>query len=569
MLKKLFHILRYFKKDKIFYLILSLTIVSLLEVIGVGLIIPFISILLSDSQLNDLNFFFLNNFLKEKTQNELVLLIISFIVIFFSLKSAFIIYVFKNIYSFVAKFSSLIRDELFEDYIFQDYKEFSKKDQSKLIANISNVTFDFSNNFLSSVLIFLSETLIILSIFILMLYYNFLLSLILISVIILLGSFYFKLISPRLKNYGSKRLTSEENVIKYSKLGFQNIKELKIFSKEDFFLNIFKENTKDSQLSNFYYNFSAQFPRIGIELFTVLGISVLIIIMILSDFKNIEILSILSFFGIAIFRIIPSINRAMFSFQTIRYHKKTLEIIFQEIKNISNTKKKNIKNNKRAEFNQRLELENISFGYDQNNLVLDRLSMSIDRGDLVGITGESGSGKSTFLDILTGLIKPVTGKILIDKKELDTETWQNICGYVSQNLFFFNDTLAKNIAFGESEKNIDFKKINECIKVAQLEEFVEKNVLGIKTKIGENGLNMSGGQRQRLAIARALYRDPEILILDEATNALDEKLETEILNSLKEFKPAITIFLVSHNKKLIKICNKIFKLKNKKFSEDI
>ena len=173
-----------------------------------------------------------------------------------------------------------------------------------------------------------------------MLYYNFLLSLILISVIILLGSFYFKLISPRLKNYGSKRLTSEENVIKYSKLGFQNIKELKIFSKEDFFLNIFKENTKDSQLSNFYYNFSAQFPRIGIELFTVLGISVLIIIMILSDFKNIEILSILSFFGIAIFRIIPSINRAMFSFQTIRYHKKTLEIIFQEIKNISNTKKK-------------------------------------------------------------------------------------------------------------------------------------------------------------------------------------------------------------------------------------
>ena len=116
------------------------------------------------------------------------------------------------------------------------------------------------------------------------------------------------------------------------------------------------------------------------------------------------------------------------------------------------------------------------------------------------------------------------------------------------NLFFFNDTLAKNIAFGESETNIDFKKINECIKVAQLEEFVEKNVLGIKTKIGENGLNMSGGQRQRLAIARALYRDPEILIIDEATNALDEKLETEILNSLKEFKPAITIFLVSHNK---------------------
>jgi len=569
MLKKLFYILRYFKKDKIFYLVLSLMIVSLLEVIGVGLIIPFVSILLSDTLFNDLNFYFLNNFLKEKTQSELVLLIISFIFIFFTLKSTFIIFVFKNIFRFVARFSSLIRDEIFEHYIFQDYQEFSKKDQSKLLANISNVTFDFSNNFMSSILIFLSEILIILSIFIFMLFFNFWLSVILISVIILLGSAYFKLISPRLKNYGSIRLISEENVIKYCKLGFQNIKELKIFSKENFFLNIFRENTKDSQLSNFYYNFSAQFPRVGIELFTVFGISLLIIVMILYEFKNLEILSILSFFGIAIFRMIPSINRLMFSFQTIRYHKKTLEIIFQEIKNIDKSKIKNFKNNIRAEFHERLELKNISFGYDHKNLVLEGLNISIYKGDLVGITGESGSGKSTFLDILTGLIKPLRGKFLIDQNELDTEKWQNICGYVSQNLFFFNDTLAKNIAFGESEKNIDYKKIDECIKVAQLDEFVKKNVLGVKSKIGENGINMSGGQRQRLAIARALYRDPEILILDEATNALDETLETKIINSLRKFKPNITIILVSHNKRLIEICNKIFELKNKKFSEDI
>ena len=178
-------------------------------------------------------------------------------VIFFSIKSAYIIYIFKNIFKYVAKFSSLIRDELFQSYIFDEYKNFSKKDQSRLVANISNVTFDFSNNFLSSILIFLSEVLIIISIFIFMLYYKFWLSIILILVMLFLGGLYFKAISPKLKKFGSTRLNSEENVIKYCKLGFQNIKELKIFSKERFFLKIFKENTKNSEISNFFYNFSA------------------------------------------------------------------------------------------------------------------------------------------------------------------------------------------------------------------------------------------------------------------------------------------------------------------------
>ena len=153
-----------------------------------------------------------------------------------------------------------------------DYKNFSKEDQSRLVSNISNVTFDFSNNFMSSILIFISEILVILSIFIFMLFYKFWFSITLIVIILILSFLYFKSIAPKLKNYGSRRLISEENVIKYCKLGFQNIKELKIFSKEMFFINIFKKNTKESEQSNFFYNFSAQFPRIGIELFSIFGI---------------------------------------------------------------------------------------------------------------------------------------------------------------------------------------------------------------------------------------------------------------------------------------------------------
>ena len=569
MISKLFFILDYFKKSRIHFLILSLIAVSLLEVIGVGVIIPFISILLSEDLFSGLDLFFLNEFFKDKSQNEIIILITVFIILFFLLKNIFILIVFRNIFKYVSKFSSLIRNSLFKGYISQDYKDFSKEDQSRLVSNISNVTYDFSNNFLSSILIFLSEFLVILSIFIFMLFFKFWLSITLILIIIIMSFLYFKIIAPKLKNYGSSRLESEENVIKYCKLGFQNIKELKIFSKELFFFNIFKKNTRNSEDSNFFYNFSAQFPRIGIEIFSVFGICLLIIFMVLYDFKTEKIISLLAFFGVAIFRMIPSINRLMFSYQTIRYNKKTLDVIYEEIYKLKNQSLSFNKFQKEFNFLSKISYKNISFNYANKSSLIENGSFIINKGDLVGITGDSGSGKSTLLDIMIGLLKPVKGEIYLDDKRIDTNSWQNICGYVSQNLFFYNDTVAKNIAFGEPDENINNEQINNCIKICQLENFLKENQEGIKTYIGENGNRLSGGQRQRLAIARALYRNPEILFLDEATNALDEGLETKIINSIRDFNSSMTIVLVSHNKKLITMCNNVIEVKNKVLTQSL
>ena len=184
MISKLLFILGYFKKSRIHFLILSLIAVSLLEVIGVGVIIPFISILLSEDLFSGLDLFFLSEFFKDKSQNEIIILITAFIILFFLLKNIFILIVFRNIFKYVSKFSSLIRNSLFKGYISQDYKDFSKEDQSRLVSNISNVTYDFSNNFLSSILIFLSEFLVILSIFIFMLFFKFWLSITLILIIV-------------------------------------------------------------------------------------------------------------------------------------------------------------------------------------------------------------------------------------------------------------------------------------------------------------------------------------------------------------------------------------------------
>ena len=170
---------------------------------------------------------------------------------------------------------------------------------------------------------------------------------------------------------------------------------------------------------------------------------------------------------------------------------------------------------------------------------------------------------------MIGLLNPKEGEIYLDDKKIDNSTWQNICGYVSQNLFFYNDTISKNIAFGESEDAIDHDRINFCLKICALEKFIKENKNGVNTIIGENGNRLSGGQRQRLGIARALYRNPEILFLDEATNALDEDLETKVINSIQTFKPSITIVLVSHNKKLIKMCNNVIEVRDKVLIQNI
>ena len=259
----------------------------------------------------------------------------------------------------------------------------------------------------------------------------------------------------------------------------------------------------------------------------------------------------------------------MFSFQTIRYNKRTLEVIHNEIHKLKNQKLIFKKISQKPSFLDKIVYKNISFGYSNKIHLFEDGNFFINKGDLVGITGESGSGKSSLLDIMIGLLNPKEGEIYLDDKKIDNSTWQNICGYVSQNLFFYNDTISKNIAFGESEDAIDHDRINFCLKICALEKFIKENKNGVNTIIGENGNRLSGGQRQRLGIARALYRNPEILFLDEATNALDEDLETKVINSIQTFKPSITIVLVSHNKKLIKMCNNVIEVRDKVLIQNI
>lgn len=562
-IKDINFVLKYFNKHKVSYLITLMIIVSLLEIVGISLIIPFVSVLIDPNSIENKYYFFLQSFFSGMKQELVPIFFIICIVLFYTIKNFFIIYVVYKQTRYSMNLITLIRLDLFKRYLSQNYVEFIKKDHSELISNIMNVSATFGSTFMISLLIFISEFFIVFSLIVFLFIYNFKLTLSLMIIFLVILFVYYHYLSPRLRTAGNKRIDSDQQIINYSKISFQNIKELKLFNKENYFIDRFISNAVVSEDSNTFYQVTSQYPRIGMELFAVIGICLLTLLMNIFGYKNIEIVTTLAFFGIAIFRLLPSANKLMFSFQSLRFSKKTLSIIRKELsKNINFDQFQNNINKTNIEFKTKIILKDIYFSYSSEKPILKNLNLVINKGEFIGIKGESGSGKTTLIDILMGLIHPDKGEIKIDDVDIyqNLNTWKKKCGYVPQNISLINDTIEANIAFGVDKDKIDKSKIKKSILDSDLFEFVNSLRLKEETIIGENGYAISGGQRQRLAIARALYRNPEIIFFDEATSALDKQTEKNILESINKLRGKITLFFVSHNPAIFDNCDRVVDL---------
>ena len=214
----------------------------------------------------------------------------------------------------------------------------------------------------------------------------------------------------------------------------------------------------------------------------------------------------------------------------------------------------------KVKFNHSIKFKNIDFDYSNGTKILDNLSIAINKNQLTGIIGSTGVGKTTLIDLLLGFYQPRKGTIEIDGESINLQNiklLRNIAGYVPQNIAFLDRSIAENIAFGKNTDVIDYERINEVIKCVELKEFVESLEEGYSTTIGDHGVKLSGGQCQRIGIARALYTNPSILILDEATNALDSITEQKIFKSIKKYNPDITMILITHRLSSLNICDEI------------
>jgi len=307
-------------------------------------------------------------------------------------------------------------------------------------------------------------------------------------------------------------------------------------------------------------------PKLWLELISLLLITLLLNYMLKNNFSQSMIISTLGLYVAAVFRLMPSINKIINAIQSIKYYEPVIDNISKDFDILD----KNIfieeKNIKKIKMSSKIILSNLSYGYNKSDLLLENLTLTIRKNQKIGITGKSGCGKSTLVKILAGLIKPTNGKFIIDEKiniEADYLNLQNI-SFVPQDIFIMSDSIRKNIAFGINDDDIDDKKINHCIKKVQLDSFINLLNDGINHKLLENGKNLSGGQIQRIGIARALYYEPDIMVFDESTSSLDLINEKKILKLIQEIGADKTLIFVSHRKEVLNFCDTIYRMENKK-----
>jgi ABC-type bacteriocin/lantibiotic exporter with double-glycine peptidase domain len=564
-MKKIFFFNLLTQKEKNIFFPLCLTILfsSILEILSVGILIPFFDLILKNK-----SYFYnnvLQNYIDKFGYNNLVFYSIIIIFFLFTFKTIFLIFSSFFQLKFIKNINVNISKKLLAIYLNKSFIFYLKNNTSFLIQNINEV--NSITLHIRSQLIFLSEVIIFIGMITLLFYNSFWITLITLLIFGLFSYFIKIFIFKKTKIIGQERLMVSQKRLRDLHEGFDGIRDIKIFGLEKYFLLKFILNNNVSNTYEFKNAFNLSLPRFLLEwLLIFLSLLLLFFVFYFSNFIELErSVSLLALFCISILRLIPSLLRIIQSRQQIKFTMPVVKKIFEEFND-----KKNIDNSKlivgkikAIGFTKNLIIKNLDFGYgDLKKEVINNFNININFGNFLGISGVSGSGKTTLLSIILGLLKPDKGNIIVDGIDIfnDIRAWQAVIGYVPQNLYLIDDTIQNNIALGTLKEDLNLNLLNKVINLACLEDLINELPRGIQTNIGEKGINLSGGQRQRIGIARALYRQPKLLILDEFTNALDKKLEEKILNNIYGLKKNVTGIIVSHDNNVLKNCDKIINL---------
>ena len=544
------------KEKKTFTWLTTLTVLSaVLEMFSLALVIPATSILV-DSEGFLPNSSVATSF-NALSANHRVVVGMSVMVLVFLLKNIFNAAVKAKQFTFQSQIEIRISNELLGKYLKQPYAFHLQTNSSEMYRNLIDIAQLIETTIAPSLLL-ICESLVIIGLIILLLIVEpsgFL------AVLVVFGLFTFlftRLSNKSAQHHGQIRRDALGRKLRVLQDCFNGIKEIRISGREQIFLEQFGvENTRYATSSSKFL-YLKQLPAYFLEIIVIGAFGLLVIVMVIRGSSPTDSVTILAIFGAAAFRVLPSLNRVITAFQNLRFGSATLDSVIEAIEVVE---VRDLSVHTEMAFEKQIAFLSVGFSYgpDSDEVIRD-VNFTIEKGSNVGIIGKSGAGKSTIIDLLLGLNSATSGRIQVDGVDIATclSAWRKNIGYVPQNVYISDLTIKENIAFGVPMDDINESKLVAAIEMAQLGIFISNLADGVNSRVGENGLQISGGERQRIGIARALYSNPQVLILDEPTSSLDAETEAELLLQIENLNRMMTVIMVTHRVKNVENCDKVF-----------
>ncbi len=566
--KIIFSLLDKNKKFQLKIMFILISVYFFFEFASLASIPLFVGILASpDLVINKIENFLNLSLIGKYTISQFQIFAALLVILIFLIKNIYLILITIYESRFLKNFKIYISNKLFNYYTKLPYHYHIKNNPSKLTKIVSDDVQNASG-YIQHTLTLTREVIALTVIFVLLLIVNWVLALTIFLLLILVSSIYLKIIKPFLKRAAKKNHSIRKNMFQTISEAFGIIKEVKVYSKENQIIEFYNKNNAEFEKNLHYFYIISKLPRVILEIFALsLIILVSLIFFNISDdyTKHFPTLALLT---AATVRFIPAFNGIVSGLSYLKIFSVSTDLISKEVNDMKNYEieelsKKNIFKREKLKKEGYLQLNNLSFKYhSQDQYLLKNINLNIEKGSKIAIIGETGSGKSTLANLMLGLFTPQEGDIFFEGESIynNIGKWRKRIGYVPQKTYLLDSTIEKNITFDFFENEIDSKKMEKAINLSCLSEKIRELPNGLKTRVGADGIKFSGGEKQRMALARAIYHDHKILVMDEFTSALDQTTENKILSNLSDFLKEKTCIIVSHRSNTVKECNKILNL---------
>ena len=562
------------EKKHIVGLIFMMFIGGILELIGVSAVFPLISVVMdSNASLSIL----LSSILGLDVENErykVIIILAVLLMVIYVLKNLYLTLMYGRIFSFIKNGIVHTSRQMFSLFINSPYDIFMERDSSEL-ERIVRSDVEGTYRVLKPLLQILSEVMICVILGILLFITDWRMSLFMVMFIGVIDGFFIlrsKKIAARL---GEENITARTFMMRDVMSAFGGIKELKILGTEDYFIDLYSSDREHSADCEERQQLYIQIPRLLTETLCIIALMITMIAVTLYGSDINGMIPVFAVFGVAAFRLLPSVGKINGFINEIAFNRPALESLYNEMDMIKDFESRSRDRDTEKNVNdvigdfKSIEFRKVSFRYNSGPVILDGIDLRIEKGETIGIVGKSGAGKTTLVDLIMGLLSASDGEIIVNDDNTESAKKSRLLsiGYVPQDIYLANSTVMENVAFGVKCEKIDRDRVKEVLQTAQAYDFVEKLAKGMDTLIGERGVRISGGQKQRLGIARALYRKAEVLIFDEATSALDNKTEDDFIGAVSGLKGTHTMILIAHRVETLAMCDRIFEVKEGKVVE--